>query len=51
MKAFVVMLVMCMGAVLALSLVLTSVLLPRHPLRAKICMGRSILMVICRIGP
>jgi hypothetical protein len=36
-KAFVVMLVMCMGAVLALSLVLASVWLPklpRHPLRA-----------------
>jgi hypothetical protein len=35
--AFVVMLVMCMGAVLALSLVLAYVLLlklPRHPLRA-----------------
>ena len=37
MTAFVVMLVMCMGAVLALSLVLVSALLsklPRHPLRA-----------------
>ena len=37
MTAFVVMLVMCMGAVLALSLVLASVWLPklpRHPLRA-----------------